>query len=160
MNIKGFTFIEIVIVLILITVLTLLSVGSSSQLISNNEKQALVDDIRSIMQYARVQAVSRGHTVYLAPLDAELNWSKGVVLTQYNKKMNRDEVIHQWQWSYHHWTVNWSGVHASHNIAFAHDTVHAISNGTFTLCNILTHEKIEIIVNRLGRVRMNYRALS
>ncbi|KTD50782.1 GspH/FimT family pseudopilin [Legionella quateirensis] len=160
MNIKGFTLIELVIVLVLITGLTILGVSSSTQLISKNEKQALIDDIRTIVQYARIQAVSLGHTVYLAPLDPAFNWSKGVALTRFNKKLSQDEVLHQWQWSYHHWTVNWSGVNAAHNIAFAHDTVHGISNGTFTLSNIRTHEKIKIIVNRLGRVRMKQQALS
>ncbi|MBL7480138.1 GspH/FimT family pseudopilin [Legionella bononiensis] len=160
MKISGFTLIELVIVLVLITGLTLLSVSSSTQLISKNEKQTLIDDIRSIVQYARIQSVSQGHTVYLVPLDPAFNWSKGVALTRFNKKLTQDEVLHQWQWSYHHWTVNWSGVNSTNNIAFAHDAAHGISNGTFTLSNIRTREKVEIIVNRLGRVRMKHQTLS
>ncbi|KTD34244.1 Tfp type 4 fimbrial pilin related signal peptide protein domain protein [Legionella moravica] len=155
MKTKGFTSIELVFVLILITGFALISISSSSQLRDNNEKQALIDNIRSIVQYARLQAVSRGHIVYLAPLDPDFNWSKGVVLTRFNKKVAEDEVLHQWQWNYRHWTIKWAGVRSTHKIAFSPDTAHGISNGTFTLTNTRTLEKIKIIVNRLGRVRIN-----
>ncbi|CAM2874542.1 GspH/FimT family pseudopilin [Legionella worsleiensis] len=156
MKIKGFTLIELSIILIVMVGLALISFGTSSQLISKNEQQTLTDQIKSIIQYAKIQAINLGHSVSLAPLDASSGWSKGIVLTQFNKNTTKEEVLYQWQWNYHYWTVDWIGVNSTHKIILAPDTAHGISNGTFTLSNIRTSEKIKLIVNRLGRVRVEH----
>lgn len=155
MKIKGFTLIELVIVLAVLALLSLLSTGSSTQLISNNEKQAVIDDIRTLVQYARIQAVSNGHQVYLSPLNPDLNWSKGIILSRFNPHLNREEVIHTRQWNLRYWEVSWSGVNTGKKIIFANNTSNSISNGTFTLSNVRTHDKISITLNRVGRIRVS-----
>lgn len=160
MKIKGFTLIEFMIVLVVLALLSVLSTGSSTQLISNNEKQALIDDIRTLVQYARIQAVSSGHKVYLSPLDPDLNWSKGIILSRINRNLNQEEVFHTRQWHYRYWQVNWSGVHSKHKIVFANNTSNSISNGTFILTNLRTQDKTTITLNRLGRVRVNQESLT
>ncbi len=154
MNIKGFTLIEFVIFLAVLAILALFSTGSSTQLLSNNEKQTLIDDIRTLVQYAKIQAVSQGKKVCLSPLDPNLNWSKGIILSQFNQTLNQEEVLHTRQWHYRYWDVSWSGVNSEHKIVFANNTNTAISNGTFILTNLQTNDKIKLTLNRLGRIRV------
>lgn len=155
MKIKGFTLIEVLIVLGILVGLILLSVGSSTQLISKNEQQTLIDDIRTVIQYARIQAHALGHTVYLAPLSPDFDWSKGIVLSHYNYQLKQNEVLYQWQWHHPHWRLSWSGVTSSNKISLSNNTINSISNGTFTLSNLLTKVKKVIILNRLGRIKID-----
>ncbi|WP_298624208.1 GspH/FimT family pseudopilin [uncultured Legionella sp.] len=151
---KGFTLIELVMVLVVFAVLAILSTGSFTQLYSNNEKQALIDDIKNLVQYAKIQAIALGQKVTLAPLAPDLNWAKGVILSQYHSNPAHEAVLHTRQWHYRYWKVSWSGVNSEHKIVFANNLNTSISNGVFTLTNLRTQEKATLILNRLGRIRV------
>lgn len=149
---KGFTLLELVMTLALLTGLLLLGVISSSSLMSKNEGQILVNEIKTAIQYAKNQSINLGTTVYLAPLDSEDNWSKGMILSQF--KNNQIKVLNQWQWDHKYWSVTWKGAHSAKSISFSHQALHALSNGKFTLRNNYSQESIALILNRLGRIRL------
>lgn len=150
---KGFTLLELLIVLSIVGIISLFSMASYSLLLEKNEEQIIVDDIKSAIHYARIQAVSYGHQVTLTPLDAHSDWSKGIKITQLDKKTNKELVVHQWQWPRRKWSLIWSGVN-SEKIIFSNNPVNAISNGTFTLSSLPSKKKKIIVLNRIGRIRV------
>ena len=154
MRTKGLTLIEVLFTLVLIGILSLLGIASFARWIGENEKKVILDEVRIAVQYSRIQALSRGNPVTLSPLDVKQNWSKGIVLTQYNKAINQVELLYQWQWDHPHWLLEWSGISSSNKIILSNNPVSAISNGHFDLTNYRTKERVVIILNRLGRLRI------
>lgn len=152
-RIKGFTLLELLIVLSILALISLFSMASYSVFLEKNEQQIIVDEIKSAVHYAKMEAVSHGHQVALAPLDIHSDWSKGIVMTQLDKKINKEIVVHQWQWSHRHWSLTWSGVN-SEKIIFSNNPVSAISNGTFTLASMRSKTQKVIVLNRIGRIRV------
>jgi len=153
MKLKGFTLIEILFSLVLLAILSLIGIASSSYFIQKNEQQIIVDELRTVLNYAKTQAVSRGNPVSLSPLDPTKNWSHGIVLTQFNKKFNKTETLYQWQWHHPHWVLEWSGISSSNAIVLSNNPINAISNGHFTLSHVPTNKSILLVLNRLGRLR-------
>ena len=153
MKLKGFTLIEVLVTLVLLVGLTLISFNSASFLRHKNERQIIIDELGTAIQYAKIQAISLGHPVYLTSLDNQLNWSKGMVLTQDNNK-NDKTILYQWQWHHPGWNVVWSGANVSQKIILSNNPVNAISNGKFIIFDPFTKESVVIILNRLGRIRL------
>lgn len=154
MKIKGFTLIELVITLAIITGLAVLGLISSYLIVKKNERQILIDEISNAVQYAKIHAVLLGTTVYLVPLDDDLNWSKGAILKKLDVKKNKMVQVHHWQWHHSNWKVTWSGVNATDKILVSNNPMKAISNGHFDLYNVYTKEVARIVLNKLGRLKV------
>ncbi|KTD41179.1 GspH/FimT family pseudopilin [Legionella parisiensis] len=155
MKVKGFTLLELVITMSLFLGLSMVGIGSYTYFMRKNEQKALIDELRTAIQYAKMQAIILGNSVYLAPIDATCSWSKGMILSFLNKETNTIEPIYQWQWSHPRWELNWEGVSATNKIVFSTYPGQAISYGRFILINKNTHEQFIIILNRLGRIRIS-----
>ncbi|ADG24756.1 GspH/FimT family protein [Legionella pneumophila serogroup 1] len=154
MKITGFTLLETMLALALLLGLLLLGSWSFFSLIQNNERETLVNSIKTAIQYSKIQAIHLGHPVYLLPFGSNENWSRGMVLAELNRKSNKTELIHQWQWSSNSWNINWKGVDPNHRIIISNIPNRAMSNGKFILNNRRTNEKVVVTLNRLGRVRV------
>lgn len=154
MKIKGFTLIELVVTLAIISGLAALGLITSSFIVKKNERQILIDEISNAVQYAKINAVILGTTVYLVPLDDALNWSKGAILKKLDVKKNKMVLVHQWQWHHSNWTVTWSGVNATDKIIVSSNLMKAISNGHFDLHNVYTKEDARVVLNKLGRLKV------
>lgn len=152
-NASGFTLMELIITLIVFSILALISINSSLYLTEKNEQQKIVDELRTIVQYARIQAIQLGAPVYLLPLDPGSDWSKGLILSSKTKTSHQMETLSQWQWHHPRWNLVWSGVRSNDKITFSNNPVTAISNGTFHLTNKRTQQGVDMVLNRLGRVR-------
>lgn len=152
MKSKGFSFLEILVTLSILGILFIISI--STYLTKKNEPQVLIDNIKRAVQYAKVQAVIRGHPVYLSPLNPTLDWGSGMTLTELNEETNKMQLLHQWQWHYRSWRVVWSGANSAGNIRLSNNPMTAISNGTFVLTNMHTNERILLVLNRLGRITL------
>ncbi|CZG10520.1 Tfp pilus assembly protein FimT [Legionella pneumophila] len=156
MKIRGFTLLETILALALLVGLLLLGSWSFFSLIQSNERETLINNIKTAIQYSKIQAIHLGHPIYLLPFGSNKNWSRGMVLAELNQKSNKTELIHQWQWSSNSWTINWKGVDSTHRIIISNIPNRAMSNGKFILDNRRTNEKIVMTLNRLGRVRIEY----
>ena len=152
---NGFTFIEMLITLVILAVLSTLTVSSYSYFLQKNEEQIIEDELRTAVQYSKMQAINLAKPVFLQPLDASLNWSNGVALSTLNKQTNKTELLYQWQWHHPRWGVTWTGVRIYNKVTFSNNPISAISNGRFTLTNLDTHQQVIIILNRLGRTRVS-----
>ncbi|HGF0934257.1 TPA: GspH/FimT family protein [Legionella pneumophila] len=154
MKITGFTLLETMLTLALLLGLLLLGSWSFFSLIQSNERESLVNSIKTAIQYSKIQAIHLGHPIYLLPFGSNENWSKGMVLAKLNRKSNKTELIYQWQWSSNSWNINWKGVDSNHRIIISNIPNRAMSNGKFILNNRRTNEKIVVTLNKLGRVRV------
>lgn len=154
MKIKGFTLLELLITLVLLACLSALAAASYSYLLRNNEQQVIVDELRTAVHYAKIQALILGNPVALSPLDASLNWSTGMVLSTWSKKNNKMAILYQWQWHHPRWNLTWIGARSSERVLVSNNPASAISNGHFTLTNADTHQNVRIVLNRLGRIRI------
>ena len=154
MKIKGFTLIEVLITLILLAGLSLLTISSASFFTYRNEQQTIIDEIRTAIQYAKIQATTLGRPVYLAPFDESLNWSAGMILTQCKVEQNTSDLLYQWHWYHPGWNITWSGASSLNKIILSNNPESAISNGQFVLFNSHTKERIIIILNKLGRIKI------
>ncbi|WP_131794702.1 GspH/FimT family pseudopilin [Fluoribacter gormanii] len=155
MKIKGFTLLELLITMSVFIGLSIIGIGSYTYFVKKNEEKTIIDELRTAVQYAKMQAIILGNPVYLSPQDTTSNWSKGIVLNFLNKKTNQMELIYQWQWSHPRWDLHWDGASSTKKITFSTYPGQAISNGRFILMNLETHEQIVIILNRLGRIRVS-----
>ncbi|PWY55986.1 pilus assembly protein [Legionella qingyii] len=155
MKINGFTLLELLITMSVFIGLSIIGIGSYTYFVKKNEQKTIIDELRTAIQYAKMQAIILGNPVYLSPQDASSNWSKGIVLNFLNKKTNQMELIYQWQWSHPRWDLHWDGVSSSKKITFSTYPGQAISNGRFILMNLDTHEQTVVILNRLGRIRVS-----
>lgn len=155
MRAMGFTLLDLLITMALVAGLSIIGMSSYSYFVKKNEQQIIIDELRTAIQYAKIQAMIRNTSVFLAPLNASLNWSNGMALSSMNKKTNQIELIYQWQWSHPRWSLNWIGVSSNNKIVFYNNLTQAISNGRFNLINNNTHEQVTLILNRLGRVRIS-----
>jgi Tfp pilus assembly protein FimT len=150
---RGFTVIELVFILVVMALLAVFSLGSFDSLIQKNEQETIRDDIKTIIQYARLKALELGGAVSLMPLDSKSDWSLGIMLTHWDKKTNSITRIHQWPWQHPHWQVSFSGMNSNSRIVLTDKPLHAMSNGQFIIKNKDTGEQEIILLNRLGRVR-------
>ncbi|STY29418.1 Tfp type 4 fimbrial pilin related signal peptide protein domain [Legionella wadsworthii] len=155
MKIKGLTLIELLVTSSLLLSLSIIGISSYFYFMKKNEQNALIDEIRTAVQYAKIQAILSGKPVYLSPLDATSSWSKGMVLKSINKRNKNLELINQWTWNFPRWDLHWIGVRSTNSITFSTYPGQAISNGHFILTNKKTHEQIKIILNRIGRVKVS-----
>jgi len=78
-NNKGFTLIELLVVVALIAVTALYAVPSFTNLIANNQVRSTANNFVGFLNYGRAEAVKRGRTVRLAPLDGA-DWDSGGIL--------------------------------------------------------------------------------
>lgn len=152
-KLKGFTLIELLIGLSVLTLLFLITV-SSLDFIKKNEKQVIVDELVTVINYAKTHALSSGRAMYLKPLDKQGNWIHGVQIS-FNTDLTDDELIYQWGWHHPRWILHWQGLNENNAIRFSYEAISAISNGHFTLEQIDTREQTVITLNRLGRIKMN-----
>lgn len=141
---QGFNLLELLIVLVMFSILALVSAHGLSSLSQKKEKEYLIAELKSIVQYSKAAALNQEGVLLLSPLNT---WSKGVMLTN-----SAHEMLHQWQWNMHYWTVTWRA--ERREIAFANHPSNAMSNGRFILKNRHNNKEITLILNRMGRVRL------
>ncbi|MBA2649043.1 MAG: prepilin-type N-terminal cleavage/methylation domain-containing protein [Legionella sp.] len=153
LRIKGFTLIELLFTMTILSVLTLIGTASFGLLKQKNEKQVMYDEIKTIVYYAKLKAIQLGSSVNLVPVDPELDWSKGMLLIQVEKKTNQKRRIQHWEWQHPNWHITWKGFQSSKQITFSNTPARSMSNGQFILQNKTRDDKLLILLNRLGRVR-------
>ena len=151
---QGFTLIEALLTLSIAGILACLSFASLTYVITKNDQESLLGEMRALIKYAKIQALASGESLYLAPKDPNLDWSKGIQLVQAEKKTGDAKILYQWQWQSPHWQITWKGVSSQDKIRLPNSLSHAISNGHFLLKNIQSHIQIKLFLNRIGRLRM------
>ncbi|KTD82272.1 GspH/FimT family pseudopilin [Legionella waltersii] len=152
MGCKGLSLLELVVALAIISVLLVLVVPAYRNTLDNNEQQVLIDTIYNAVQYSKHQAIQLGYPLYLLPIRAKKGWSDGLLLSK-DKKQNSMSILNEWTFLHRNWSLKWKGVDSNTCITISNSPMHAMSNGTFVLENQITHEKVVLLLNRLGRLK-------
>ncbi len=150
---KGFTLIELIITLSVFSILALMSFSSTQLFISTNEEQIIIDEIRTAVQFARSEAYNIGFPVLLSTFNDEADWSNGISISRFNKKLGQFQPVYQHRWHHTHWLIQWSGIKLGNQIHFSNNPMDALSNGHFSIHNPYSKKTTILILNRLGRLR-------
>lgn len=138
---------ELSITLAAVGILATVGLTTNAYFTQKNEQQRLVDDLKNAIEFSKLQAIQLGKPVTLEPIDPNQNWAQGLVLN------TKEKVLYQWQWHYPLWILQWVGVRSTNKITFSNNPVNAISNGTFHLSHVGSNLGVDLVLNRLGRVR-------
>lgn len=156
MRSRGFSLLEALITLVVVSFLTGIAINSLGFFRVHNEQHLIEDELVRVVQYAKMQALSLGHAVYLTPLNpSESNWAKGIRLVHINSLTQQPELLYEWGWHHPRWQLIWSGVGDSSKIVFAAAANHMISNGHFHLTDMSHKHQSNLTINRLGRIKVD-----
>ncbi len=73
----GITLLELMVVITLVGILGAMALPSMTGLLKNNRLTAQANSLIGMMQYARNEAINRGHNIVIQPLVAGTNWAQG-----------------------------------------------------------------------------------
>lgn len=150
---KGFTLLELLCCILLVSLLFLQSLPSINRTLNKNQLEMAEDEINHAIAYARKMALIVNVPLALTPLPDSTDWSKGMVLFIDNKLhrcQSGDKLLHQWQWNFSTVQIQWKGFESTQYILFANDLLHAATSGHFDLYSTYGESK-RLVLNRLGR---------
>ncbi len=76
---SGFTLVELLVTLTILSIVTSFAVPTFSEAIRNNQLKSSANNLYSLFQFARAQAAQRGDSVHIGALD-NTAWAKGAVV--------------------------------------------------------------------------------
>jgi prepilin-type N-terminal cleavage/methylation domain-containing protein len=86
--VQGFTLIEMLVVVALLGIFLAIAAPSFAGLIRSNKVQAAADELVTVLQYARSEAITRGVTVTLTA-DSATTWNAGFNITAAGQILRR-----------------------------------------------------------------------
>ena len=153
-NEQGFSLIELLTALIIFGILCAYTMSFLPSLQQKNQLQVTADEITQAIHYAKIQALSNGRSVTLAPRSENEDWSVGMQLFVDNKTHRytpKTTLIREWYWRGAAVRVRWHGFESSHYLRFSSDLMSRGCNGYFIIEDNRSNQ-IKLVVNRLGRV--------
>lgn len=125
---QGFTLIEMLVVVALLGIFLAIAAPSFAGLIRSNKVQAAADELVTVLQYARSEAITRGVTVTLTA-DSATTWNAGFNITAAGQILRRIDAGGLQSGI----TVSSGAAHASFSATGA---TGATINQCFTLCPV------------------------
>lgn len=114
MTVRGFTVLELMVVVTILAILASVAVPTYTGLIDDSRKRSVVSSLSDAIKLARLEAITRGQSVVVCPSDdgfdcltgASANWSEGVLL----QTAVAGDVLSYWQGFPEHVTVSSAGL--------------------------------------------------
>lgn len=165
----GFTLLEILITLTIVSILLSVTIPSGRQLVRQQESASVTNQIVSLLSFARETAVSSGYNTGVCPtLDLATcsnNWNQAFIVYKDldgNKTFNPalDEAL-QVTVLPPSWSVNWRAFNSQYLIQFQPSGYTFNQNGTLEICPpFVTPSVNTLVLNRIGRLRQGQREYS
>ncbi|MFY7698289.1 MAG: GspH/FimT family protein [Legionella sp.] len=149
---SGFTLLELLVVLVISLLVLFFSLATMRQFTEKNQVTSLIDQLKSAIYYARIQAVIIDKPLILRPLLSN-NWSKGAMLFIDNAShlcRENCQILQLWQWNVSE-DISWHGFQSQNYLLFTPDVSSQAVNGYFEIIQKNQHYKL--ILNRFGRIR-------
>lgn len=159
-RLNGFTLVELMIALLLLSILIGIALPSFATLLQNSRQATTLNQLRVVLHYARSHAITSRQTVSICSgqtsCGASQQWSEQLLVFRDIDSDggidNDDVVLHQanlpagYGW-------HWSNFRNQPHMSFKPDgTTHSL-NGTFTLCQDGQPTR-QIVINITGRTRL------
>lgn len=147
---RGFSLIEALIVVALLTLIGALAVPSFNKLIDRSRTTALTDQLQSHLNFARASSVALHRNIEVCGssngIDCDNAWQQGWIVRQ----IGNAEVLQN-----HHLTLqdhlHWN--RSKKSIIFRDNGTSPASNGHFTICDGHSQVVWRLVLNNHGRVR-------
>ena len=164
-KIKGFTLIELMAVIAIVSILFGIGIPSMQRLITKSEVASRVNQMVGLLNYSRVYSVSNNVVVTLCPSangqTCSKDWSQGqMVFTDINKNHVKDEediILRVAPQLPENHVMTWRAFQNKKYLQYSPTGFTRYQNGTFRYC--VTGEKLSynraLIINISGRVRMS-----
>ena len=159
---KGFSLIELMIVLSIISLLSTISIYGVQQLIDQRQLDNAIGGLSSSLINAQSNSRSTGFTTIVCPsqdsarCDNASSWSKGWItyndINQSHTLDNTEPVIAVYINKVDNITINLAAPGDPQKIIFYRNT-RLWPNGSFTVCHTQSHDGLKIIMAQSGRVR-------
>ncbi len=141
----GFTFLELILVLLLIAMLALFAVPQYHDFLDRHQAQTEVEQIVRTFTLARQQALLRRENMTLSPSDT---WSLGLLLQDEN-----EHIISSIFFQHHaHIFLKTFPLGSEHLIQFSANGMTKTQNGSFYYCPKNLNFAKRIVFNQAGRV--------
>ncbi|MEK0364443.1 GspH/FimT family pseudopilin [Pseudomonas sp. CBC3] len=145
---QGFTLVELLITLALLIIVANIAVPAFDGLVTRNRQQSLMEQVESVLNSARAEAVLRRHTVEVCgSADGQTcsdDWASGWLV-----RTSDNQLLQLMQLPIHH-ELRWSGFQQS--IRFRDNGSSPTGNGRFYQCD-KQQVTWQLILNRQGRLR-------
>ncbi len=146
-GIKGFTIMEAMVVMVIITILSLFAVPYSQQWIRNNEYKAAARRTVNILRAARSNAINKN-------LEHRVEFESGrkrFRMMQGNKSIDSTE----WNTVVSDWQSLPDGIYIFANVEAIHMNPNGTANGgTISILDDMQATKYEVCVAKTGRIRI------
>ncbi len=153
---NGFSLLELVTVLSLIGILFFMAFSFSHRFTDGHLLDSRVKSVEDAINYAEHEAVFRKMPVILGPINQD--WSQGMRLfiSQSDSRTfsEGDTVIRQWNWPKDKLKMSWKGFLSDNYLVFSSRLAYSVLNGRFIIEQTRGNKRYELIINSLGRVRL------
>lgn len=156
--IRGFTLLEVMIVLVIAAILLSLAIPSFSNLLRNNRLNTAVESFTNAVNFARTEALTKGRTVHFGP-QANNDWSTGTIVWLDGVADNvfdagDDEELRRWEKVPSDQVL--APVNAGLTFLAFNSTGLAAQSDNFTLCNGSTGEQgRRVLLTRGGSISID-----
>ena len=155
---SGFSLLELVATLLIVSVLMSLALPAMSQLLASNARDNFLYKLRTTLNYARIYAINSDRYVTMCPFDGRKcvsQWRKEIIVFEENESIGEYNLgerilIHldnsaKEQLSYQRKLITFSPT----------GLLYGLSNGSFSFCPTdKTVRSMRITVSSIGRVRL------
>lgn len=149
LRLKGFTFIELQIGLLICAVFMIVCMSNSFNSLQSNQIELLIAEIKNMVNYTRLQSNILNNNLKLKPLNND--WSYGAKLL---KEENRQyQTLNIWNWKQYNVNISWHGFQSNDFLLFTPVLHSQALNGFFLIK--YKHKEYKLFLNRLGRFREN-----
>ena len=150
----GLTLLELLVGLAIMALAFCFSVPFLHTMQIQQEHKRCINALKSLLQYARMQAFLRGETLVLAPQNNDKNWSHGVYLfVQEGRTLppKNKEELYVWHWQHSGIQVSWHGFQSNDYLIIDAQLSRLALNGYFLIDDGVSNPE-KITVSRFGQM--------
>ena len=159
-NMAGLTVTELLASLSIVSGLVLFGIPALSRMQERMLLSGACQDLYSLIQFTRHQAVSQQNRITLCPLlasgDCSNNWQTELSAftdPNGNRRLDADETLLRTLTIPQKLNITWRGMGSGNSLHFSSQGITFVSNGTFHLS--IADQERQLVVSRIGKPRVS-----